>query len=161
MIKNKLLSVLALTIFFSLYPITFFAQELKPDLIITNVTTRTKTMQSRPTSRVPRDFTFLEYIITVKNIGLASYPLPFYISSGKLDDGNDQYSNCELVNRDSTLIPVGDSIDVIIVKAFSSFTNNAKFMINAERVFSSDNRMTKIDEINTYNNTFEYVETKK
>lgn len=161
MIKNKLLSILALTIFISLSPITFFAQELKPDLIITNVTTRTKTMQGRPTSRVPRDFTILEYIITVKNIGLASSSLPFYISSGKLDKEFNHYSNSELVNRDSALIPVGDSIDVIVIKAFSSLTNNANFMINDERVFHCGNRMTKIDEINTFNNTFNYVETKK
>jgi hypothetical protein len=161
MIKNKLLSLSTITFFVLLFPIFSIAQELKPDLIITNVTTRTKTMQVRPTSRVPRDYTILEYIITVKNIGLASSSLPFYISSGKLDEEFNHYSNSELVNRDSALIPVGDSIDVIVIKAFSSFTNNANFMINDERVFHCGNRMTKIDEINTFNNTFNYVEAKK
>lgn len=159
--KNKLLSLLTIVLFVLLYPIISIAQELKPDLIITNATTRTKTMEIQRVQRTPREYTIIEYIITVKNIGLASSSLPFYISSGKLDKEFNHYSNSELVNRDSALIPVGDSIDVIVTNVFSSLTNNAKFMINDERVFHCGNRMTKIDEINTSNNTFNYVETKK
>lgn len=161
MIKNKLLLVLALTIFVSLSPIISFAQDMKPDLIITNVTTRTKTMEIQRVQRTPREYTIIEYIITVKNIGLASSSLPFYISSGKLEEEFKHYSNSELVNRDSASIPAGDSIAVIVTNMFSSLTNNAKFMINDEREFDCENRMTKIDEINTINNTFNFVETKK
>ena len=163
MIKNKLLSVLALTIFISLSPITFFAQELKPDLIISNVTTRTRIEQMRPSSRSPREVTVFEYIITIKNIGSAGTSQPFYISSAPLDEDNDHYSQTAAVNLDSTFIPIDGSIDIILSKDFSSFSHSAKFIINGDQIYKVEGRgsFPRTDEINIYNNTFKYVETKK
>lgn len=159
--KNIILSFLTITFFISLFPIISFAQEMKPDLIITNVTTRTKTMEIQRVQRTPREYTIIEYIITVKNIGSAGTSQPFYISSAPLDEENGRNSHIAAVNLDSTFIPIDGSIDIILSKDFSSFNNSAKFIINGDQVYETEGNYFRIDEINISNNTFNYVESKK
>jgi len=156
MIKNKLLSVLALTIFISLSPITFFAQELKPDLIITKVTTRTRTIQGRPSSRTPKDFTIIEYIITVKNIGNDNFAKPFYISWKRFPPNQEpeHYSATSMVNYESNLIPIDGSIDVIIEDIYSWRDKSVNLLIDTDGKPRTGSSLPKIDELNYDNNTF-------
>jgi hypothetical protein len=156
MIKNKLLSFLTITFFISLFPIISFAQNMKPDLIITNVTTRTKTIQGRPSSRTLRDFTIIEYIITVKNVGNANFAKPFYISWKRFPPNQEpeHYSATSLVNYDSNLIPIDGSIDVIIEDIYSWRDKSVKFLIDTDGKPSRGSSLPKIEELNYDNNTY-------
>ena len=120
MIKNKLLSFLTITIIISLSPFILFAQELKPDLIITKVTTRTFIPERKHKPGEPvrsgGSREMIEYTITIKNIGTADLSEPFYLSwqRGPFTD-DEHYSRTNLVNEEYNIIPIGGSIEVKIV----------------------------------------------
>ncbi len=109
MINNKLLYFLTITILISISAITSFAQEMKPDLIITNVRSRTfvherKHKPGQPVrSEGKREM--IEYTITIKNSGTADFSEPFYLSWQRDPFTDDEhYSRTNVVNEEHNII---------------------------------------------------------
>ena len=162
MIKYKNLSILTITILISILSNSSFAQELKPDLIITKVTTRTfiPERKHKPGEPVRSGGTrkMIEYTITIKNIGTADFSESFYLSwqrSPILDE--EHYSRTNLVNEEHNLIPIGGSIDIKVVDGISrQYGSGAKFLINTDGKPHKGSALPKIEELNYENNTFSY-----
>ena len=162
MIKNKLLSVLALTIFISLSPITFFAQELKPDLIITSVTSRTFIPENKHKPGEPvsggGNRTLRKYTITIKNIGTKDFSKPFSIAWKHKPYTDDQlYTRVVKVNEVCDEIPVGGSLDFEIIDGVSyEHDECATFLIKTNDKQQNGSSLSVIEELNYDNNTYMY-----
>jgi|WetSurMetagenome_2_1015567.scaffolds.fasta_scaffold143187_2 hypothetical protein len=163
MIKNKLLLVLALTIFVSLSPITFFAQELKPDLIISSVTSSTfiPEKKHKPGEPVRSDGyrKMIEYTITIKNIGTDVCSDKFYLSwqRSPITD-EDSYSRTNSVNMERNIIPIGGTIEIKITDGFTQqhYLEGAKFFINTDGKTRNGYSYPVVEELNYVNNTYMY-----
>lgn len=163
MIKNKLLSLLTVTILILISPITSFAQELKPDLIITYVESRTFVQERKHKPGQPvrsggkREM--IEYTITIKNIGTADFSEPFYLSWQRAPFTDDEhYSRTYMVNEEHNLIPIGDSIEVKVVDGINTwhYGKTARFLINTDGKPHNRSALPKIEELNYDNNTYMY-----
>lgn len=163
MIKNKLLPYFTITIIISLSPSILFAQELKPDLIITKVTARTFIPERKHKPIEPvrsggrREM--IEYTITIKNIGTADFSEPFYLSWQRDPFTDDEhYSRTNLVNEEYNIIPIGDSIEVKIVDGINArhYGSDARFLINTDGKPHKGSALPKIEELNYENNTYMY-----
>jgi hypothetical protein len=164
MIKNKLLSILTIIFFILLFPIISIAQELKPDLIISSVTSRTFVPEKKHKPGEPvssgGNREMIEYTITIKNIGTAALAEKFYLSwqrSPITDEEN--YSRTNSVNRECNIIPVGGSIEIKITDAFTAahYLEAAKFFINTDGKTRRGYSYPVIDELNYDNNTYMYL----
>ena len=163
MIKNKLLLVLALTIFVSLSPIILSAQELKPDLIISSVFTRTE-WKDVPNSGLKtgvhnRRYQVIIYNITVTNIGRVSFAEPFYIGFTRdvFSNKKDCYNGPYLVNKNNDEIAIGGHIEVQIQTMLSNTNQSgARFLIQTDGKPHCNDPKPKIEELNYDNNTYMY-----
>lgn len=163
MIKNKCHLALALTIFFSLSPITFFTQEMKPDLIISSVTSRTYVPEKKhkPGEPVRNDGSrqMIEYTVTIKNIGTDVCLEKFYLSwqRSPITD-EDSYSRTNPVNMERNIIPIGGTIEIKITDGFTQqhYLEAAKFFINTDGKIRNGYSYPVVDELNYDNNTYMY-----
>jgi hypothetical protein len=164
MIKNKLLSFLIITFFVLLFPIISIAQDMKPDLIISSVTSRTFIPEKKhnPGQPVSSDGvrTNIEYVVTISNIGTTIIEEAFYLSWQRSPITDEEsYSRTNLVNRECNIIPVGGSIEIKITDAFTvqHYLEAAKFFINTDGKTRRGYSYPVIDELNYDNNTYMYL----
>ena len=153
--------VLFLANFLSLEQIS--AQERKPDLTITYVSSQDVTIfdNSNPNDAIVRSgyLAAVEYTLTIRNTGTAECSEPFYIfwTSSDADLRNGHYSGGELFNKEEETILVGGSLEVKIVlrKSINSIRSK-RFLINTDGKEHLKKSTKVIDELNYYNNTYEY-----
>lgn len=163
MIKNKLLSFLTIILFVLLFPIISIAQDMKPDLIISSVFTRTETKtvveNGLKTGVHNKTFQVLIYDITVTNIGRAAFEGPFYIgfTNDVFSNKKDCYGALYLVNKNAEEVPVGAYIVVQIQIPLNHNGNTgARFLIQTDGKPHCNDPKPKIDELNYDNNTYMY-----
>ena len=160
--NNKFLSLSIYFVFILLLlPYLNKAQDAKPDLVITNVTSKiiTPEHKHKPGEPVRSDGIrrHLEYIITVKNIGTADLSIPFYIAwqNPPFDYNSDHYSRTMLVNRECNLIPVGGSMVFKTIGGSSSESSSGvRFFIQTDGKRHDRTIFPKIEELNYDNNTY-------
>lgn len=155
--------LLILNILFWFSPKLLFSQEMKPDLIISNVSARTEFRSSvsldsnRPS--MPSRYEVIIYTITITNIGRAAFNDPFYIAYTKNDFNKppDKYVNVSFVNTMPKEIPVGGNIKVSIETNFVHDNNTGvRFLIQTDGKDHGNQLLPKIEELNYDNNTFLY-----
>ena len=163
MIKYKHLPFLTIILFVLLFPIISIAQEFKPDLIISSVTSRTYISEKKHKPGEPvrsgGNREMVEYTITIKNIGNKDFSEPLYLSQQRSPFTEEEhYSRTKLINGEHNLIPTGGSIDVKIVDVVSTQNpgNTARFLINTEGKTRQNSVLPKIEELNYDNNIFMY-----
>jgi hypothetical protein len=163
MIKNKLLPILALIFYVLLFPITSVAQEMKPDLIISSVFTRTE-WKDVPDSGLKTGISnkrnkVLIYDIRVTNIGRATFTGQFYIgfTNDVFSSKKDCYGGPYPVNKNAEEISVGAYIDVQIqITLMDASRTGARFLIQTDGKPHCNDPKPKIEELNYDNNTYMY-----
>ena len=162
--NNKFLSVSIYFVFIFLLLLNYTAaQDAKPDLIITQVTSKIFTPEHKYIPGEPvrgsGNRPYLEYTITIKNIGTGDLLIPFYIAwqNPPFDYNSDHYSRTMVVNRECNLIPVGGSMDFKTIGGNSTeYSNGVRFFIQTDGKRHDKTIFPKIEELNYDNNTFIY-----
>ena len=163
MIKNKLLSILALTIFILILTGNLVAQAMKPDLIISSVTTRTYVPEKKHKPGEPvgsgGNRQMIEYTITIKNIGTDVCSETFYLSWQRCPITDEEsYSRTNSVNMERNIMPVGGTIEIKITDGFTEqhYLEGAKFFINTDGKTRNGQSYPVVDELYYDNNTYMY-----
>lgn len=162
-IKNKLIFILTIAIIVSLSPFILFSQEMKPDLIISSVTSRTEFKSSvtyySNQPAMPLRYRVIIYTLTITNIGRVPFNESFCIAYTNKDYSyNDiNYSNVSLVNTPPKEIPVGGNIEVHIERMLIGRNETStRFLIQTDGEDHGNQQMPKIEELNYDNNTFTF-----
>ena len=164
MINTKLLSIINFVMIITLInSFPAFAQEMKPDLIISSVTSRTEFKSSvtyySNQPAMPLRYRIIIYTLTITNIGRVPFNESFCIAYTNEDYSyNDiKYSNVSLVNNPPREIPVGGYIEVQIERMFVGRAETiARFLIQTDGKDHGNQQLPKIEELNYDNNTFTF-----
>lgn len=136
------------------------AQEMKPDLIISRVSSRSEFRSSVTNiSSTPLRYQVIIYTLTITNIGRVPFSEPFYIAyTGDVYSyPNIKYGNLSLVNTPPKEIPVGGSIEVQIeTMLIDNKKTGARFLIQTDGKDHGNQQLPKIEELNYENNIFTY-----
>lgn len=161
--KNELLSILTIAIIISLSPIILFSQEMKPDLIISRVSSRTELRNAVTHDSngpvMPSQYQVIIYTLTITNIGRVPFSEPFCISyTGDVySNPSIKYGNASLVNNPPREIPVGGNIEVQIeTNLIDNNKTGTRFLIQTDGEDHGNQQLPKIEELNYENNTFTY-----
>ena len=164
MINTKLPSIIIFFIIItSINPFPAFAQEMKPDLIISRVSKRTELRKAvlndsnRPV--MSSQYQVLIYTITITNIGRVPFnePIPIAYTNDQYSYPDINYSNLSLVNTPPKEIPVGGNIEVHIEKMLIGRNEtNTRFLIQTDGKDHGNQQLPKIEELNYDNNTFTF-----
>ncbi len=136
------------------------AQNKKADLIIYTINAKkfggASFNRSVSAPQTETDIPYIEYTISIRNIGKAPVVGPFciYMAKGMLAIADNDYTLIEIVNEGDSKIAVGGIIHVKYISRDLRDHVTSKFLVNYDRTLNPDSSLPFIEELNYENNSY-------